>query len=77
MRQLPTKRTTKQKIIIAACFDYFGPGISPEDKKSAKKIALWAMNRKRGVNLLEQEMSDVWAVKTNLGDPVYTKSLSG
>jgi len=77
MRQLPTKRTAKQNIIIKASFDYFGTGISKEEEKSAKKIALWAMNRKKRINLTEEENSGLWAVKTNLDDPTYAKSLSG
>lgn len=76
MRHLPKTKTQKQKIIIQACLDYYGSGASIEDKKSTTKIALWIMNRKKGVNLSEQEMSDVWAVKANLNDPIYAKSLS-
>lgn len=74
MRRLPIKKTNKQKIIIEATFDYFGKEMTNEEKKSAKQIALYIMGRKRGVNLTEEEKSDMWAIRENLGDKVYVDS---
>ena len=73
MRHLPNNKTQKQNTIITACFDYYGLGKNAEEIKSAKKIALWIMGRKKGIALTEQEESDLWAIKTNLSDETYTK----
>ena len=67
-RRLPKNRTAKQESIIQAAFDYFGSGITEEDKKSAGQIALFLMGRKRGVSLNEEEKSAAWAIKQNLPD---------
>lgn len=75
MRRLPNNKSPKQQIIISACFDYFGKDINLEEKKSAKKIALWMMGRKKGISLSEQENSDLWAIKANLADETYVWAL--
>lgn len=75
MRHLPNNKSPKQNIIISACFDYYGPEINAEETKSAKKIALWTMGRKKGISLTEQESSDLWAVKINLADEIYVEAL--
>ena len=72
MRRLPKNRSPKQESIIQATFDYFGGGITEEDKKSAGQIALFLMGRKRGVNLGEEEQSAAWAIKQNLPDYLNT-----
>ena len=75
MRRLPRKRNPKQNSIIEAVRDFFG-GINPEEKKSAIKISLWLMNRKKGVVLSEEERDILEVVKTNLKDKTYTSSLT-
>lgn len=74
MKHLPSKKTLKQKIIINACFDYYGTGISGEDTKVAKKIALYLMGRRKGIVLTEEEKSDLLKIKTNLKDKTYSDS---
>ena len=67
MRRLPIKRNQKQNLIIKAVRDYFGR-TNPEEKKSATKIALVLMNRKKGVVLTEEEREIRELVKRNLPD---------
>lgn len=74
MRHLPNNKTERQKLIIESCLDYYGSGISKEERKSAKKIALWVMGRRKGISLTENEKSDVWAIKINLEDETYANS---
>lgn len=61
MRTLPKNKSDKQKLIIAAVYDYFGIG----SKVRANQIAIYIMRRKRGVSLTEEEKSDVWAIREN------------
>ena len=76
MRHLPRKRNQKQNLIIKAVGDYFGKA-NPEEKKSATKISLWLMNRRKGVVLSEEEKDIVEVVKISLKDKVYVSSLTG
>lgn len=71
MRTLPKKKTDNHKLIINAVYDYFGIG----NKIRANQIALWIMNRKKGVHLTKSELSDAWAIKENLKDSVYVSTL--
>lgn len=73
MRGLPKNKSYKQKLIIAAARDYFGVG----NKVRANQIALFIMGRKRGVNLTEEEKSDVWGIKDALNDETYIRGLLG
>ena len=73
MRTLPKNKSDKQKLIIAAVYDYFGIG----SKVRANQIAIYIMRRKRGVSLTEEEKSDVWAIRENLNDAIYVKGLLG
>jgi len=75
MRNLPKKRSKRQKLIITACLDYFGAGASVEDKSKAKKIALWVMGRRKGNKLTEEDFDAVWRIRQNLSDGVYQNSL--
>ena len=74
MRRLPIKPTFKQKLIIEAVKDYFGE-IKGEEKKSVTKIALWLMNRKKGVVLTEEEQEILEMVKMNLADKLYREEI--
>jgi len=65
MRRLPTRPSKRQKIIIEAVNDFFGER-NQEEKKSATKIALWLMGRRKGVVLTEEEEGIKEAVKNNL-----------
>ncbi len=76
MRHLPNNKSPKQNVIVNACFDYYGTGATAEEAKSAKKIALWIMGRKKGIVLTEEERSNLWAIKINLADNVYVESLA-
>ena len=73
MRGLPKNKSDKQKLIIAAVYDYFGIG----SKVRANQIAIYIMGRKKGVTLTNEEKSDAWAIKENLKDEIYTKGLLG
>jgi len=75
MRRLPRKRNQKQNLIIKAVGDYFGKA-NPEEKKSATKISLWLMNRRKGVVLDEEEKGILGVIKTNLKDKVYVSLLT-
>ena len=72
MRRLPKNKSDRHKLIITACQDYYGRG---QNQKRANQIALYLMGRKKGVELTEQEKSDMWAIKTNLEDETYTTAL--
>lgn len=71
-RTLPKIKSQKQKLIIGACQDYFGRGQNP---MRANQVALWAMNRRRRVELSEEEKRDLELIKINLGDEVYVNGL--
>lgn len=71
MRRLPKKKSDKHRLIIKACHDYFGT----VEKVRANQIALWIMNRRKGVKLTEEEKSDLWEIQCNLKDETYIKNL--
>lgn len=75
MRRLPRKPSPKQDLIIKTVEDYFGEA-NPEEKKSATKISLWLMNRKRGIVLNEEEEDVLGVIKANLKDETYASSLT-
>lgn len=66
MRRLPTNRSKRQTEVIDEVFDWFGKTITPEEKKSAVRIALWIMNRKKGIELNEEEKEREWMVRKNM-----------
>lgn len=71
MRTLPKNKSENHKLIISAVYDYYGVGKT----KRANQVALYIMGRKRGVELSEEEKSDMWAIKENLKDKTYTDQL--
>ncbi len=73
MRTLPKNKSDKQKLIIAAVYDYFGVG----SKVRANQIAIYIMGIRREVNLTDEEKSDARAIKENLKDETYIKGLLG
>lgn len=73
MRRLPTNRSKRQTEVIDEVFDWFGKAITPEEKKSAVRIALWIMKRKKGIELNEEEREIEWMVKKNMGAGVGGK----
>ena len=75
MRRLPRKRNQKQNLIIRGVEDYFGEA-NAEEKKSATRISLWLMNRRRGVVLSEEEKGVLEVIKANLKDKTYVSSLT-
>lgn len=76
MRRLPNKRTEKHNLIIKAVEDYFGEA-NPQEKKSITKIALWLINRRKGVSLIEGEEEIKETIKVNLQDGAYSSVLTG
>jgi len=75
-RQLPTKPNDKQKLIIRAVADYYGSGITADEKVASKIVALFLMNRKaRLPELTDEQKSDMWAIKVNLEDKGYCDGL--
>lgn len=75
-RNLPIKRTEKQNLTIAATFDYFGKGMAKQEIPAVKAIALFLMNRKKGVKLSEEQKLDMFTIKSNLRDGIYIASLA-
>lgn len=75
MRRLPNKRTEKHNLIIETVEDYFGEA-NLQEKKSITKIALWLINRRKGVFLTEEEGGIKETIKVNLQDKVYTSALT-
>ena len=71
-RTLPKNKTDKQRLIIACCQDYFGKG---QNSIRSNQIALWIMGKRSGINLTDEEKSDMWAIKENLEDLKYTVNL--
>ena len=77
MRQLPTKPNNRQKTIIKAVSDYYGAGITKQEKSDSKVVALFIMGRKARLQpMSEEQKSDMWAIKINIGDSTYANSLS-
>lgn len=74
-RNLPIKRTKKQNLIIAASYDYFGKGMARQEIPAVKAIALFLMNRKKGVKLSEEQKLDMLTIKNNLRDDIYIAAL--
>lgn len=68
MRRLPTNKSPKHNLIIELVDEFFGEGYSPAQKKLKKNIALWLMNRKRGVVLNEEQKQAVWYIRINIAD---------
>jgi len=75
MRNLPYKPTEKQKLMMEAVNDYFGE-INAEEQKSARKISLWLMGKRRGVDLTEEEKEISGTIRTNLSDKPYVSLLT-
>ena len=76
-RQLPTKPNNRQKLIIKAVADYYGAGITNQEKSDSKIVALFIMGRRARLQPMnEQQKSDEWAIKNNLGDQIYINGLS-
>ena len=73
MRTLPKHKSDKQKLIIAATYDYFGIG----SKVRANQIAIYIMGKRKGVSLTDEEKSDACAIRENLRDGTYIKGLLG
>jgi len=71
MRKFPKNKTIKQKLLINVCYDYYGKGMFPNEKVRAGQIALYLMGKRRGIELTNQEKSDMWAIKENLKDKIY------
>jgi hypothetical protein len=74
MRSLPKKKSEKQKLIIKAVYDYYGQN---NNQQRANQVAIYLMGRKKGVDLTEEEMSELQTIKTNLADSVYIGELAG
>ena len=73
MRNLPTNKTSKHKLIIKAVEDFYNEKISKNRKLI--DVAIWLMNRKKGVKLDEEQKIAIEAVRANLADPVYCQKL--
>jgi hypothetical protein len=74
-RTLPKNKSNKQRLIIKAVYDYFG-NMTSEEEKRANQMALWLMNRRRGVNILSEEHRHLQDIRTNLEDKIYVASLT-
>ena len=61
MRNLPTKPSEKQKEIIEHATALWG-----KLDRHAMNVALFLMGRKRGLDINEEVMEDVWLVQQNM-----------
>lgn len=75
MRQLPRNRTKRHNRIIQAVDDFFGDGQPAKERWLRKNIALWIMNRKKGIKLNDEQKEAMWYIKSNLSDPTYREGL--
>ncbi|MFC1789487.1 hypothetical protein ACFLYY_00745 [Patescibacteria group bacterium] len=65
MRRLPKKPNERQKLIVEAVKEFFGE-MNPEEKKSATRLSLWLMNRRKELVLTEDEVEIGKIVKKNI-----------
>lgn len=65
-RRLPTRMSDKQRQILNAVYEWFGK-MNPLEGKSARKIALSLMRRRKNIELTEEEKSITWMIRQNLG----------
>lgn len=65
MRNLPQKPTEYQKKVIAYTTEIWG-----KLDRHAMNVALYVMNRRRGLELTEEEMEDVFLVRANMASKV-------
>jgi len=71
-RNLPIKKSKKHKLIIEAVKDFYN---CKNINREIINVALWLMNRRKGVKLTEGEKEAVWYARNNLSDPLYTQDL--
>ena len=77
MRRLPNKLNLRQKLIIEATKDFLGEGCPVKGfKRTLTNIALWVMNRKKGIRLDNEELDAVWYIRQNLSDGTYRNALN-
>ena len=75
MGKLPRKRNKRQNLIVNAVWDYFGK-MNAEEKKSATKISLWLMGRKKRLEpLTEEERGALERIQANFQDKTYASLL--
>jgi hypothetical protein len=75
-RLFPRKLSETHKLLIWSVFDYYGTGLTKREIPNVRNVALYLMKRKKGLpKLTEEQMSDLWAIKENLKDKLYIKSL--
>jgi len=77
MRRLPKKLSLRQNLIVEATKDFLGDD-RPVKKFQRKltNIALWLMNRRKGIKLNEDEQDAVWHIRQNLKDDTYREALN-
>ena len=69
------KLNQRQELIVGVIRDYFGKADS-EEKKSATKILLWLMRRKKGIVLTDEEKEVLEVIRKNLQDKSYISLLT-
>jgi hypothetical protein len=74
-RQLPRKQNAKQKLIIETVKDFYGEGVPNSERKDQKLISLWLMNRRKGIQLSEEQGLSLELIKANLSDKIYVSGL--
>jgi hypothetical protein len=71
------RNTIKDKRIFSATRDYYNVADNPKQTKRTNQIAFHITGRKRLKDLTEEEKSDIWAIRQNMGDSVYMDRLVG
>lgn len=72
LRRIPKNMSTNRKKIVEAVYDFFGQ-MTSEEKKIAKRITLFMLGRKRGIDLAEEEKDVMWYVRQNLASEYRTR----
>ncbi|MFA6189913.1 MAG: hypothetical protein WC711_00135 [Candidatus Staskawiczbacteria bacterium] len=77
MRSLPKNLNQKQKIILIATKDYFGEGAPTCDlRRATTNVSLWLMQKRKGIDLNDEEKGAVWCIAQNLSDKTYSDTLN-
>lgn len=66
MRRIKGVRKDFHKLVMKATQDYYG-------YTTNKNVMEYIEGKK--VNLTEEEKSDVWKIRNNIGDKIYTENL--
>jgi len=75
MRKIPNKISEQQRITLYATLDFYGDGLPKKERPSVRQLAIYLMGRRKGIKLTDQQKDDMWYIRENIKDKVYTDSL--